>query len=148
MRALGLLDLVQHLRYFIGRGQTPSFNRFAYWEKIDYWAILIGMNTMGLTGLVLLYPEFFATLIPGYFINLAQVLHLYEAVMAVALKFVVHILTAHLRPGIFPMDKTIFTGKTTGERLMREHPKEWATLRGAAGPDVLEAVAETVFKNP
>jgi cytochrome b subunit of formate dehydrogenase len=80
------------------------------------------MNTMGLTGLVLWFPEFFATLMPGYFINLAQVLHLYEAIMAVALKFVVHIMVAHLRPQVFPIDKSIFSGRTTDARMTREHP--------------------------
>ena len=86
------------------------------------------MNTMGLTGLFLWFPEFFSTLLPGYFINLAQVLHLYEAILAVALKFVVHILTTHLRPETFPVDKSIFNGKTTRERMMDEHPGELDSL--------------------
>ena len=42
--------------------------------------------------------------------------------MAVALKFVVHIISAHLRPEVYPMDKTIFNGKTTAERMRHEHP--------------------------
>jgi len=118
-------DLLGHLRYFFGRGTVPAFNRFTYWEKFDYLAILLGMNTMGLTGVILWAPEFFSRLMPGYFINLAQVLHLYEAIMAVALKFVVHLISAHLRPELFPMEKSIFNGKTTREKIMREHPAEW-----------------------
>jgi hypothetical protein len=54
---------------------------------------------------------------PGWVINLAFVLHLYEAILAVALKFVVHIYTAHLRPEVWPMDKSIFNGRFHGERL-------------------------------
>jgi cytochrome b subunit of formate dehydrogenase len=126
-------DFNQHFLYFLGRSRPPRFNRFTYWEKIDYWAILVGMNTMGLTGLVLWFPEFFSTLLPGYFINLAQVIHLYEAIMAVALKFVTHILTTHLRPGVFPLDKTIFNGKTTGDKMQMEHPGEWEALSEADG---------------
>ena len=80
---------------------------------------------MGFTGLILWAPEFFSRLIPGYFINLAQVLHLYEAILAVALKFVVHLISAHLRPEVFPMEKSIFTGKTTREKILREHHGEW-----------------------
>jgi cytochrome b subunit of formate dehydrogenase len=124
-------DLYQHFLYFLGRSQPPSFDRFTYWEKIDYWAILLGMQTMGLTGLVLWFPEFFSSLMPGYFINLAHILHLYEAMMAVALKFVTHILATHLRPGVFPLDKTIFSGKISGERLAREHPGEWELIEKA-----------------
>jgi formate dehydrogenase gamma subunit len=122
-------DLYQHIGYILGRSKPPRFNRFTYWEKIDYWAILVGMNTMGLTGLVLWFPEFFSYLIPGYFINLAQIIHVYEAIMAVALKFVVHIISAHLRPEVYPIDKTIFNGKTTAERIRQEHPGEWETMK-------------------
>jgi len=121
-------DLAEHIGYFLGRTKPPRFNRFTYWEKIDYWAILVGMNTMGLTGAVLWFPGFFSNVIPGHFINLAQIIHVYEAIMAVALKFVVHIITVHLRPEVFPMDKAIFNGKTTEERIRQEHPGEWETM--------------------
>ncbi|MFW6099185.1 MAG: formate dehydrogenase subunit gamma [Thermodesulfobacteriota bacterium] len=123
-------DLFQHIRYFFARGPEPKFNRFTYWEKFDYLAIFLGMNTMGLTGLFLWFPEFFSTLLPGYFINLAQVLHLYEAIMAVALKFVVHIISTHLRPGVFPLERSIFNGRVTQEKMLKEHPGEWEGLTG------------------
>jgi cytochrome b subunit of formate dehydrogenase len=128
LRRKDFKDLWQHLGYFIGRAGMPRFDRFSYFEKLDYWAVFIGMNTMGLTGLVLWYPEFFTVLIPGTFINLAQVLHLYEAILAVALKFVVHIISAHFRPEIYPADKAIFTGKVTPERMRKEHPGEWERM--------------------
>lgn len=121
-------DLFQHIGYFFGRRQVPRFNRFTYWEKIDYLALFLGMNTMGLTGLVLWFPESFARIMPGYFINLAQILHFYEAVMAVALKFVVHIVSAHLRPVVYPVDKSIFNGLTSAEKMRHEHPGEWEAL--------------------
>lgn len=127
-------DLFLHIRYFFARGPEPKFNRFTYWEKFDYLAIFLGMNTMGLTGLLLWFPEFFSTLVPGYFINLAQVLHLYEAIMAVALKFVVHIISTHLRPEVFPLDRSIFNGQTTPEKMITAHPGEWEQLTGASNP--------------
>lgn len=123
-RVQDIKDMFQHMGYFFGRRSIPRFNRFTYWEKFDYLALFLGMNTMGFTGLFLWFPEFFSTLLPGYFINLAQVLHLYEAILAVALKFVVHLISTHLRPETFPVDKTIFTGKTTREKMMHEHPGE------------------------
>lgn len=120
-----LKDLIGHIKYFLGKGRPPRFNRFTYWEKLDYWAMLVGMNTMGLTGLLLWFPMFFSGLLPGYFVNLARVLHLYEALLAVALKFVVHLVTTHLRPEVYPLDTSIFNGKTTPERMKQEHPGEW-----------------------
>jgi cytochrome b subunit of formate dehydrogenase len=136
-------DLWQHIRYFFGRGSVPRFNRFSYWEKFDYLALFIGMNTMGITGVILWFPELFSTVIPGYFINLAQVLHLYEAIMAVALKFVVHILSTHLRPELFPLEKSIFSGKTTEEKMKKEHPGEWEMIQAVKDGVTPESATET-----
>lgn len=106
----------QNIAYFMGRAQKPPvFDKFTYIEKIDYWAIFIGMNTMGATGLMLWFPEFFTRFLPGFFINLAQVLHLLEAIAAVVVKFFIHIGLAHLRPSVYPADMSIFTGRTTPE---------------------------------
>jgi len=120
----------EHIEYLLGRRTTPPpFDRFAYWEKLDYWTLFIGMQTMGLTGLLLWFPEFFSRFVPGVFINLAQVLHFDEAILAVLYKFFIHTTVRHLRPEVYPGDWTIFTGKTTGETIMRAHPGEWALLK-------------------
>ena len=91
------------------------------------------MNTMGLTGLVLWFPEWFSGFLPGYFINLALIIHLVEAVIAVALKFVVHLVVAHLRPEVWPGDISIFHGQMSHERLKAEHPGHWQTLNEGEG---------------
>ncbi len=102
----------QNLAYFLGRSEKPPvFDKFTYMEKIDYWSFFIGMNTMGATGLVLWFPEFFTRFLPGVFINLAQVLHLLEAILAVVVKLFIHIGLAHFRPSVYPADMSIFTGR-------------------------------------
>ncbi len=123
-----LKDMIIHMKYFFGKKEFPKFDRFTYWEKFDYLALFLGMNTMGITGLVLWFPEFFTRSLPGYFVNIAQVLHVYEAMMAVALKFVVHTFSTHLRPENFPLDKSIFNGKIEKERMIKDHPGEWESL--------------------
>ena len=107
-----LIDFKHHLAYFFGREKAPQFHKFSYMEKIEYWALFIGMNTMGITGLVLWFPEYFTLYLPGFFVNIAQVLHLYEAILAVAVKFFIHIAMAHLRPQVYPADTSIFTGRS------------------------------------
>ena len=120
----------QNMAYFTGRRSTPpEFDKFSYMEKIDYWAIFIGMNTMGLTGLVLWFPEWFTGFLPGYFVNIAQILHFYEAILAVIVKLFIHVGMAHLRPAIYPADTSIFNGRTTMERIQAEHPGQWKAGR-------------------
>ncbi len=134
-------ELGRHLKYMFARGPQPAFGRFTYWEKLDYWAVLIGMNTMGLTGLVLWFPEWFTRFMPGYFVNLALVLHIYEAILAVALKFVVHIYTAHLRPPVYPMEKSIFNGRESMEQIKHERPGQWSELNPSDGEAKPEAAS-------
>jgi cytochrome b subunit of formate dehydrogenase len=105
-------DFKHHLAYFFGRKKAPQFTKFSYMEKIEYWALFIGMNTMGMTGLVLWFPECFTRYLPGFLVNIAQVLHLYEAILAVAVKCFIHIGMVHLRPEVYPADTSIFTGRS------------------------------------
>jgi len=127
-------DLYQNLRYVFNKGTPPLFDRFSYLQKVDYWAVMLGMQSMGITGLLMWFPEFFAGLIPGYFINIAGHFHFHEAVLAVMYIGLVHMSDTHLVPDIFPMEKTIFTGKIEKIRFMEDHPEEWKrqqTLNGS-----------------
>jgi len=127
-----LSDFRHNMAYFFGRREAPpDFERFTYVEKIDYWAIFIGMNTMGITGLVLWFPEAITRFLPGFFVNIAQVLHFWEAIAAIAVKFFIHIGLAHLRPAVYPADTSIFTGRTTKEKIAAEHPGQWRRMTAA-----------------
>ena len=124
-----LTDFRENMAYFLGRREAPpAFDRFTYIEKIDYWAIFIGMNTMGITGLVLWFPEVFTRYLPGFFVNIAQVLHFWEAIAAIVVKFFIHIGLAHFRPAVYPADMSIFSGRTTKEKIMQEHPAQWQRI--------------------
>jgi len=118
-------DLYRNFGYIFGKNPSPLFNRYSYLAKIDYWAVMLGMQSMGITGLLMCYPEFFSNFFQGYFINIANELHFHEAVLAVAYIAVVHMTDTHLSPEVFPMDKSIFTGNISRKRMMAEHPEEW-----------------------
>lgn len=118
-------DLAQNLRYIFNRGTPPRFDRYSYLQKVDYWAVMLGMQSMGITGLLMWFPETFAGIVPGYFINIAAHFHFHEAVLAVMYIGLVHMSDTHLVPDIFPMEKTIFTGRIEKRRFMEDHPEEW-----------------------
>jgi cytochrome b subunit of formate dehydrogenase len=120
-----LQDLVQNFRYFFNKGTPPLFDRYSYLQKVDYWAVMLGMQSMGITGLLMWFPEFFTGFLPGYFINVASHFHFHEAVLAVMYIGLVHMSDTHLVPDIFPLEKTIFTGRIEKKRFMEDHPEEW-----------------------
>jgi cytochrome b subunit of formate dehydrogenase len=121
-------DLYQHFRWFIGLGAKPRFDRWTYWEKFDYWAVFWGVTVIGVSGLVMWFPELFTRLFPGWIINVALIVHSDEALLATGFIFTVHFFNTHFRPDKFPLDPVIFTGRVSEEELVKERPLEYQRL--------------------
>ncbi|HYA47970.1 MAG TPA: hypothetical protein VEE87_00215 [archaeon] len=116
------------MKWFIGMGPRPQYGRWTYWEKFDYFAVFWGIAVIGSTGLTLWFPIFFTRFLPGWFINVATVIHSDEALLATGFIFTVHFFNTHLRPEKFPMDTTIFTGHMPLAELKRDKPLEYERL--------------------
>jgi cytochrome b subunit of formate dehydrogenase len=121
-------ELWQSIKWFLGRGPRPRYGRYTYWEKFDYFAVFWGMLIIGSTGLMLWFPEVFTVLLPGWLVNVANIIHSDEALLAVAFIFTVHFFNTHFRPDKFPMDPVIFTGHVPIEELKRDKPREYEEL--------------------
>ena len=121
-------DFIGQIRWFLGKGTRPRFDRWTYWEKFDYWAVFWGVSIIGSSGLVLWFPEFFAAVLPGWVFNVATIIHSDEALLATGFIFTIHFFHTHLRPGKFPMDDVIFTGRISLEELKEERPEEYDRL--------------------
>ncbi len=123
-----VLQLRDHVRYFLGFGPRPKFDRWTYWEKFDYWAVFWGVAIIGSTGLLLWFPTFFARVLPGWTINIAVLVHSDEALLAVGFIFCIHFFNTHLRGEKFPLDRVIFTGRLSLQELKEERPAEYGRL--------------------
>jgi cytochrome b subunit of formate dehydrogenase len=139
-------DFRDHMRWFLWLGPRPNFDRFAYWEKFDYWAVFWGMAIIGLSGYAMWFAPFFAKFIPGSWLNAALVLHGEEALLAVWFIFAIHFFNTHLRPGSFPMDLVIFTGKETEEELREKHSEEYDRLLKEGRLELTEVAPSREFK--
>jgi len=122
-------DIFQHFRWFLWLGEKPRFERYAYWDRVDYWAVFWGMAIIGISGYAMWFGPFFARFMPGSWLNIALLIHGEEALLAVSFIFTIHYFNTHLRPHNFPMDLTIFTGRQTEEEWMEKHPAEYARLK-------------------
>jgi cytochrome b subunit of formate dehydrogenase len=117
------------LKWFFGLGPRPNYGRWTYWEKFDYFAVFWGVAVIGLSGLMLWFPEFFTKFLPGWLINVATIVHSDEALLAVGFIFTIHFFNSHLRPETFPMDPVIFTGIVPLEHYKHDRPREYAALK-------------------
>ena len=124
-----------NLRWFFGRGERPQYGRFTYWEKFDYFAVFWGVFIIGGTGLMLWFPTFFTRFMPGWFINVATIIHSDEALLATAFIFTIHFFNTHFRPDKFPMDPVIFTGRVALDELEHDKPGEYADLMASSDPE-------------
>ncbi len=121
-------DCINMFKWFLGKGERPKFDRFTYWEKFDYWAPFWGMMIIGLSGLTMWFPSFFASFLPGWTFNVATIIHADEAFLATVFLFTVHFFNCHFRPDKFPQDISMFTGAMSLEEYKEEHTVEYERL--------------------
>jgi cytochrome b subunit of formate dehydrogenase len=125
-------DAARSILYYLGlTPQKPSFGRYSYLEKFDYWAVFWGIAMIGTTGLILMFAVDAARVLTGGAISAALVVHGDEALLAVGWIAVVHLFNVHLAPWAFPMNPAIFTGRMKAARYAEEHPLEWQRLEAA-----------------
>ena len=123
-----LNELIGSVKWFLGKGKRPTYGRWTYWEKFDYFAVFWGIFVIGSTGLTLWFPTFFSRFLPGWFINVATIVHSDEALLATGFIFTIHFFNTHLRPEKFPMDLVVFTGRMTVDELKHDKPDEYQAL--------------------
>jgi cytochrome b subunit of formate dehydrogenase len=125
-----LRDIMAVLKWLFAGGKKPTFDRWTYWEKFDYWAEIGGSMIIGGSGLLLWFPQFFSQYLfmPGWMYNVATIVHGFEALLAVGFIFTVHFFNAHLRPEKFPLDDVMFTGSMPEEEFVHERGAEQERL--------------------
>ena len=124
-----LKEFIGSMKWFFGLGPRPRYGRYTYWEKFDYFAVFWGVFVIGMTGLILWFPETFTHIVPGWFVNVATIIHSDEALLAVGFIFTVHFFNTHFRPDKFPMDPVIFTGRLSLEELKHDKPGEFEYMQ-------------------
>jgi cytochrome b subunit of formate dehydrogenase len=122
-------DFFMNIKYFLGLSdEKPKFDRYSYIEKFDYWAVYWGMVIMIGSGIILTFHNYVLAYLPKYVLDIAREVHSDEALLATLAIVIWHWYNAHFNPEIFPFNPTIFTGKISKERLMREHYLEYERI--------------------
>lgn len=128
-RKKDFLDFFQNIKYFLGlTNEKPKFGRYSYIEKFDYWAVYWGMVIMIVSGTLMWLHNFFLGIIPKFVLDIAREAHSDEALLATLAIIIWHWYNAHFNPEVFPFNPTIFTGKISKERMIKEHPLEYEKI--------------------
>jgi len=141
-------DCTGMCRWFATGKGHPRIDRWAYWEKFDYWAEIGGSMIIGGSGLLLWFPELASKILPGWIFNVAMIVHGYEALLAIVFIFTIHFFNAHLRPGVFPVDDVIFTGCMSEAELKEHRPEEYERLIRTGAIESLRVPAPDPKRRP
>lgn len=131
--------LFKRILWTFGLSAPPKLDRWAYWEKFDYWAVFWGLPLLAVTGIMLRFPLLTTLVLPGWALNIAALLHRAEAILAVSYIFIVHFFIGHLRPSSFPMNEAMFSGSVHLEEARREKPAWVERLRKEGKLELLMA---------
>lgn len=136
-------DLLAQLLYYIGlRREGAKFDRFSYIEKMEYFALIWGTIVMVVTGLMMWFPIQTMRFLPKWAIDLATMIHLYEAILATLAILIWHFYTVHFNPSVSPMSLVWLTGKITEKEMEHEHPLELEQIKEREKIEEEEAAAE------
>lgn len=126
-----LRDLYQTVLLFLGFSRNrPSFGRYGFAEKFEFWALVWGTVVMTVTGLLLAYVGWTLGHAPKWIMDASELIHKWEAILAVGAIAIWHIYHVVWKPGVYPGNRAWITGEISFEQLVMEHPLEYARVMG------------------
>lgn len=129
-----LWDLWQSIVLYLGFSHyRPSFRRFGYPEKFEFWALVWGTFVMTVTGSLLMWVNWTLAHMPKLVLDLALIVHKWEAILAVEAILVWHLYHVIWKPDVYPGNASWITGKISFEELVMKHPLEYARAMGWLG---------------
>jgi formate dehydrogenase gamma subunit len=124
-----LRDLIALTRYNLGLvQQRPTFGKFSYAEKLEYWAFLWGSLVMALSGFLLWFNDFTLRYFPTWVADAATAIHWYEAILATLSILIWHFYMVIFDPDVYPMERAWITGRVSAEHLRRTRPDYYRSL--------------------
>ena len=118
-------DIVGTIRYFLGMADhKPKFERFSYVEKAEYLALVWGTIVMVVTGFLLWFKDESLKHLPMWGLDVATIVHYYEAILATLAIFVWHLYYVILNPDFAPMSFPWIDGKLSRHHMEHEHALE------------------------
>ena len=118
--------------------EAPTFGKFSYAEKLEYWAFLWGSVVMAVSGFLLWFNNFTLRYFPTWVADAATAVHWYEAILATLSIVIWHFYMVIFDPDVYPMERAWITGRVSAAHLERTRPEYYRALTRAPAP--LESV--------
>jgi formate dehydrogenase gamma subunit len=113
--------------------EHPVRSPYGYVEKAEYWALIWGSVVMAATGLLLWANNIALKFFPKIWLDLATLIHFYEAILAGGAIVIWHFYSTVFDPDVYPLDTAFLTGFSV--KMESTHSREHSTGQGQAGPE-------------
>jgi cytochrome b subunit of formate dehydrogenase len=141
-------DFLHRILYNIGlTREKPLFGRFSYIEKAEYWALVWGSVVMITTGLMLWFDNWFIQFLPKGVLDVALVVHYWEAWLATLAIVVWHLYSTVFNPHVYPMNPSWITGTMPEEMYEHEHPGHIEEARRDTQESIREHIARITHES-
>ena len=128
-------DVVEMLKYYAGiSARKPKFGRYSYIEKAEYLALAWGSIVMVGTGFLLWFQGETLKHLPMWGLDVATIVHYYEAILATLAIIVWHLYYVIINPDFAPLSFTWIDGKLSRHHMEREHALELEEIDAASLP--------------
>lgn len=129
-------DFKQQIRYYLRyTNEPPSFGRYTWKQKFEYFGAGVGAIIMGFTGILIWNPFEALKYFPLGFIQIAGLFHTWEAVLASIAVFIGHFYDEHY--GKF-LNMSWLTGTVSEEEMRHEHSLEYEEAMKNQGIKITE----------
>lgn len=127
-----LKDLVGVILHNLGlRKDAPTFGKFNYAEKVEYWAFLWGTAVMAISGLLLWFNNFTLRHFAKWMTDAATAVHWYEALLATFSILLWHFYLVIFDPAVYPMETAWIDGKVPADHYKESRPEYLRALEQA-----------------
>lgn len=125
-RPRDIVEAFKSVAYLVGLSKKhPRYDRYTYVEKAEYWGMWWGTAVMVITGFCMWFMNTFLTFLPKLVLDICDLIHFYEAVLAVLTILVWHFYFTIFDPKVYPMNWSWITGRLTVNELKEHHPLEY-----------------------
>lgn len=131
-------DAWGNLRFHLGlSARKPSFGRFTYAQKVEYWALVWGTVIMAATGIALWAKISIGNWFARWWLDIATAVHFYEAILASLAIVVWHFYEVFFDPDTYPMNWAWWDGQVPLDHYRVEHSLDLETAPepGEAPPE-------------
>ena len=118
-------DAASMVRYllFLSK-EKPRFGKYSFEQKFTYWFLFVAFGILGVSGLILWFPEIITRILPGGVIPAAKFAHSTEAMIVAVFVFLWHVYHVHVER----LNLSMFTGRLSEKEMQEHHAQEYDRL--------------------